>query len=80
MIQSFEFCTNHGKRKTFLTQEMLINNILATTVIYITVFHTYGKIKKYIKILKKIFNNISKNNINRILKSKLSFKPINRKN
>ena len=79
-IPSFEFCINHAKRKTYLTQEMLKNNILATTLIYITIFHTYDKIKKYIKVLDKIFNDISKNNINRILKSKLSFKPINRIN
>ena len=46
-IPSFQFSKNHIKRKTFLTQEMLKNKILATNMIYINIFHT-----------KKIFRNI----------------------
>ena len=38
-IPSFEFCNHHLKRKTFLTQEMLKNKILATNIVYITIFH-----------------------------------------
>ena len=54
---------------------MLKNYILATNVIYINIFHTKNNIKKYIKILDRIFKDISKNNINNILKSKECFKP-----
>ncbi|MDA7638715.1 aminotransferase class III-fold pyridoxal phosphate-dependent enzyme [Candidatus Pelagibacter sp.] len=79
-IPSFEFCSNHLQRKTFLTQEMLRNKILATNVIYITIFHNKDNIKKYIKILDKVFYDISKKNIKSILKSKVCFKPINRIN
>jgi glutamate-1-semialdehyde 2,1-aminomutase len=79
-IPSFEFCNNHPQRKTFLTQEMLKNKILASNVIYITIFHNKNSIKRYIKILDKVFYDISKKNIKSILKSKVCFKPINRIN
>ncbi len=79
-IPSFEFCSNHAQRKTFLTQEMLKNKILATNLIYVTVFHNQDNIKKYIRVLDKVFFNISKKKIKNILKSKLCFKPIKRIN
>ena len=79
-IPSFEFCNNHSPKKTFLTQEMLKNKILATNMIYVTIFHNRNNIKKYIKILDKVFRDISKKNIKSILKSKVCFKPINRIN
>lgn len=79
-IPSFEFYDNHAKRKTFLTQEMLKNKILATNMIYVTIFHNKKNITNYIKILDKVFNNFSKKNINNLLKSKVCFKPINRIN
>ena len=79
-IPSFEFQDNHEKRKTFLSQEMLKNKILATTVIYITIFHTKKNISRYIKTLDGVFSDISKKNINKILKTKVCFKPINRIN
>jgi glutamate-1-semialdehyde aminotransferase len=79
-IPSFEFCSNHAQRKTFLTQEMLKNKILATNLIYVTIFHNQDNIKKYIRVLDKVFFNISKKKIKNILKSKLCFKPIKRIN
>jgi glutamate-1-semialdehyde 2,1-aminomutase len=79
-IPSFEFMNNHSERKTFLTQEMLKNKILATNMIYINIFHNRINIKKYMKILDKIFKDISKTNIKKILKSRVCFKPINRIN
>ena len=79
-IPSFEFMNNHSERKTFLTQEMLKNKILATNMIYINIFHNKINIKKYMKILDKIFKDISKKNIKKILKSRVCFKPINRIN
>ena len=59
---------------------MLKNKILATNMIYINIFHNKTNIKKYIKVLDKIFKDISKKNIKKILKSKVCFKPINRIN
>ena len=79
-IPSFEFCSQHIEKKTYLTQEMLKNKILATNMIYITIFHSEENIKKYVKILDKVFFNISKKKMKKILKSKLCFKPINRIN
>ncbi len=79
-IPSFEFCSNHRRRKTFLTQEMLRNKILATNMIYVTIFHTKTNIRKYIKVMDKVFYNISKNKIKNILKSKICFQPIKRIN
>ena len=79
-IPAFEFYKNHSQRKTFLTQEMLKNKILASNVIYVTIFHNKNNIKEYIKTLDKIFYDISKKNIKKILKSKICYKPINRIN
>ena len=79
-LPSFLFCDSHDKRKTFLTQEMLKNKILATNLIYITIHHNKDNIKKYIKTLDKVFYDISKKNIKTILKSDICFKPINRVN
>ena len=59
---------------------MLKNKILAVNLIYINIFHNKNNIKKYIKTLDQIFNDISKKNINKILKSKVFYKPINRIN
>ena len=59
---------------------MLKNKILATNMIYVTIFHNKKNINQYVKVLDKVFSDISKNNINKILKSKISFKPINRIN
>ena len=59
-IPLFEFQKDHTKRKTFLTQQMLKNKILATNMIYINIFHNKKNIKKYIKVLDKVFYDISK--------------------
>ncbi|MDA8858702.1 aminotransferase class III-fold pyridoxal phosphate-dependent enzyme [Candidatus Pelagibacter sp.] len=79
-IPSFEFTYDHQKRKTFLTQEMLKNKILATNMIYINIFHNKKNIQKYIKVLDKIFYDISKKDLKKILKSRVCYKPINRIN
>ena len=49
-------------------------------MIYVNIFHNKTNIKKYFKILDKIFKDISKKDIKKILKSKVCFKPINRIN
>ena len=79
-IPLFEFCINHAKNKTFLTQEMLKNNILATNMVYVNIFHNKKNIKRYADILNKVFYDISTKNIKKNLKSKVCYKPINRIN
>ena len=80
-IPSFEFLKNHNSCKTYLTQEMLKNRILATNMIYVNIFHNQKIIKKYFKVLDKIFYNIREcKNIKKILKSKICYKPIKRIN
>ena len=79
-ILSFEFENNHLENKTFFTQEMLKNNILATNLIYINIFHNRKNIKKYIKIFDKIFKLISDKKVKKLLNTSLCFKPIKRIN
>ena len=79
-IPSFEFVNNHLLNKTYLTQEMLKNKILATNLVYINIFHDQRNILQYTKVLDKIFNDISKKNIKKKIISKVSFKPIKRIN
>ena len=79
-IPSFEFYKNHAQKKTYLTQEMLKNKILATNMIYVTIYHNKKNIKKYLSILNKIFCDLSKKDLKKILKSKIGYKPIRRIN
>lgn len=79
-IPSFEFNNNHVENKTFLTQEMLKNKILATNLIYINIFHNKKNISKYIKVLDRVFYFISQKKIKKIKKTLLCFQPIKRIN
>ena len=49
---------NWIKYKTFITQEMLKNNILATNTIYVSLAHKESHIKNYFVILDRIFKKI----------------------
>ena len=79
-IPSFQFDKNHLKNKTFLTQEMLKNNILATNIVFVNIFHDPIMIKKYFNLMDKIFNIIKENKISKYFHSETSEKPINRLN
>ncbi len=80
-IPSFEFQKNHKLYKTYLTQEMLKNKILATNMVYVNIFHDHKIIKKYVKVLDKIFFEIGNfKNINKIIKSNICYQPIKRIN
>ena len=79
-IPSFEFLKNHLQNKTFLTKQMLKNNILATNMVYINIFHDKNNLIKYEKVLDRIFFDISNQNISEKLKTKVCYKPINRIN
>ena len=74
---------NSNKYKTFITQEMLKNKVLATNMIYISTVHSSKHIKNYQDILDKIFYKIQKCeqkklSINKILKNKVSNTDFNR--
>jgi len=84
-MTSFVFKKNHLKYKTFITQEMLKNNILATNMIFLTVKHNKKNINRYLLVLEKIFKKISfieKNglNIDKLLKSPISHNTFKRLN
>ena len=79
-IPSFEFVNNHSINKTYLTQQMLKQNILATNLVYVNIFHNKKNISKYLKVLDKIFYDISTKNIKNKIKLKISYKPIKRIN
>ena len=71
--------------KTYITQEMLEKNFLATNGVYMSIAHDQKILKKYKKILDKIFYNIAlcetgKLSIQEILKYPISFLPFERLN
>ncbi len=51
---------NWQKYKTYISQEMLKKKFLASNTIYISISHEKKIIDKYLAILDKIFNTISK--------------------
>ena len=60
-ISSFNFKSkNNLKYRTYLTQEMLKKGYLASSTIFLSIFHTKKVIDKYIKNLKPIFCQIKK--------------------
>ena len=60
-LPNFVFLSNnHNLFKTYLTQEMLKKNILATNAIYISTSHTKKVLDKYFVVLEDIFNILSK--------------------
>ena len=59
-IPSFNFeSKNNLKYKTFITQEMLKSNILASNVIYICIKHDLKKLNEYFDCLDSIFQKIA---------------------
>ena len=54
----FAFHSNQLEYKTFITQEMLKQNILATNSIYSSIFHTEDNMSEYYKVLDSIFKVI----------------------
>ncbi len=59
-LPSFSFLNNNLIYKTFITQEMLKNKILAANTIYVSTSHNRKNLKKYFKILDRLFKIISK--------------------
>ena len=59
-LPSFIFKNNNLIYKTFITQEMLKNKILATNTIYVSISHNKKNLKKYFNLLNKIFVIIAK--------------------
>ena len=75
---------NHQSYKTLITQEMLLNNILATNAVYPSIVHTDRILNLYFSKLNNIFNLIKKCedglDVNKFLKSKESIKEFRRLN
>ena len=70
--------------KTYITQEMLKKNYLASNLIYLTIHHNKKVIDKYIKNLSYVFKNLrgisNLNQIKKKLNSKVSHKTFQRLN
>ena len=84
-LAKFTFLERNDEFKTFLTQEFLKHNILATTSFYPSYAHNTKSLNKYRKILDKVFKEIrffQKNKINssEFLKSEVSRVPFGRLN
>ena len=64
--------------KTYLSQEMLKQNILASNIIYLSTSHKKHHFKKYFKVLDKIFFNLSKKNFSLdVIPAKSTLKRLN---
>ena len=60
-LSNFRFKSeNHLKYKTFITQEMIKKNILATTTLYASIAHTERYVELYLSHLNDIFSVIGK--------------------
>lgn len=84
-LAKFTFLERNDEFKTFLTQEFLKYNILATTSFYPSYAHNTKSLNKYRKILDKVFKEIryfQKNKINsfEFLKGEVSRVPFGRLN
>ena len=70
---SFNFVSkNNLQYQTYITQEMLKKNFLASNTVYVSIYHNSNNLSKYIKNLDKIFKVIkdcedNKQNINKLL-------------
>ena len=58
-IPIFLFKTNHEIKKKYITNEMLKKGILASNIIYVSIFHTDKILNHYFQKLDKIFYKLS---------------------
>ena len=82
-IPIFIFKDNHNIKKTYLTQEMLKAKILASNIIYVSIFHKDKIINKYFRKLDSIFKILSETKITEIkkkIKEGESYSPMTRLN
>ena len=84
-IPSFNFVGNFNQKAiTYVTQEMLKNNILASNVIYISISHKKKYVDIYLKNLEKIFRFLgslkNKNLVSKYLLSKERYSQLRRFN
>ncbi len=83
-LSSFSFKKDNQIYKTYITQEMLKKNILATNSIYVSTSHSKKDLQKYFKILDSTFSTIRKcqkgDDIFRYLNSKVSLSDFKRLN
>jgi hypothetical protein len=59
-LASFSFEKNNLLYKTLIAQEFLKKNMLASNIIYVSIFHSRKNMRKYYDILYKVFSIIKK--------------------
>lgn len=59
-LASFSFEKNNLLYKTLIAQEFLKKNMLASNIIYVSIFHSKKNMRKYYDILYKVFSIIKK--------------------
>lgn len=80
-IPIFTFQKEHNLFKSYFTQEMLKNNILASNSIYVSIVHTDIVLKKYKKLFNKIFHKLKNTqNIKKLLDGREAISLMNRLN
>ncbi len=80
-IPQFVFLKNNSIYKTYITQEMLKKNILASNIVYVSLAHSKPILKYYFLCLEKIFKDISTKKITKSsLKTKVAFNTFKRLN
>ncbi len=82
-IPLFKFEKSNQMYKTYLTQEMLKKNILASNMIYVSMVHNKKILNKYFKVLDSIFKEIStlkSHQIKSKIKGDIAHSEINRLN
>ena len=71
-LSSFTFKSdNHQKYVTYITQEMLKKNILATNMVFVSISHSDEILDKYFRELKKVFKRMKNFKISNNIKEKL---------
>ena len=80
-IPQFAFLNKNSIYKTYITQEMLKKNILASNIVYVSLAHNKSILKYYFSCLEKVFKDIATKKITKnSLKSKIAFNTFKRLN
>ena len=73
----FSFPKNNDKVRTFITQEMLKKNFLATNTVYVSIDHKDNLLDEYFDKIEKVFKTLSKINLQSGIEELLEYPVIN---
>ncbi len=73
----FSFPKNNDKVRTFITQEMLKKNFLATNTVYVSIDHKDNLLDEYFDKIEKVFKTLSKTNLQSGIEELLEYPVIN---